>query len=388
MSTQYLVSYLAALRSLVLKLRECKRDAENIYVIFEFVAGILSYGTVFGNIHSILELMDSTAAVNQAEEYHNFEMEGIISFMKEKKLRPELQQMVRDYKELQWQKSKGLDEDHFFVGIPKSVQQEIKNFLYLELVQKVPIFQNTDAYFQQILAFKIRPMHVLNGWTIFRKGDEGEEMFFIKSGKVEICSEDGTIIFVTLTAGAFFGEIALFESCHRTATARAKGNCELCTLSKEEFNILMNLYPSVAEGIRETIRLRKIQEEEKKKKAEEEAERLRMEEEDKVDDGDGGGGGGSGGGNRGHPKRSILKLNGAGAGGRRQSAMFGSRRGSMLASFGVVKEPDTQDIDKMLVSVAPMSVDRLPRSNSERKRSMVQTGGRRISFAEFKSPSS
>ncbi|KAJ3063226.1 hypothetical protein HDU98_000931 [Podochytrium sp. JEL0797] len=266
-STQYLVSYLSALRSLVLKLRECSRDAENIYVIFEFIAGILSYGTVFGNIHSILELMDSTAAVNQAEEYHNFEMEGIITFMKEKKIKPELQQMVRDYKELQWLKSKGLDEDHFFVGIPKSVQQEIKNFLYLDLVQTVPIFQNTDINFQYILAFKIRPLHVLDGWTIFRKGDEGEEMFFIKSGRVEICSEDGKIVFATLTDGAFFGEIALFESCRRTATASAKGNCELCTLSKEEFNMLMNLYPEVAEGIRETIRQRKIQEEEKKKNA-------------------------------------------------------------------------------------------------------------------------
>ncbi|KAI9338984.1 hypothetical protein BDR26DRAFT_919147 [Obelidium mucronatum] len=388
MSTQYLVSYLSALRSLVLKLRECKRDAENIYVIFEFVAGILSYGTVFGNIHSILELMDSTAAVNQAEEYHNFEMEGIISFMKEKKLRPELQQMVRDYKELQWQKSKGLDEDHFFVGIPKSVQQEIKNFLYLELVQKVPIFQNTDTYFQQMLAFKIRPMHVLSGWTIFRKGDEGEEMFFIKSGQVEICSEDGTIIFVTLTSGAFFGEIALFESCHRTATARAKGNCELCTLTKEEFNILMNLYPTVAEGIRETIRLRKIVEEEKKRKAEEEAERLRMEEEDTVD-------------YVAPVKRSILKLNGIG--GRKQSSFYGlgglnsptsntsngvsiSRRGSMMASFGVAKEPEAFDIDNMLVT-AQKSNERLPRCNSERRKGpggggSLGTGGRRISFAE------
>ncbi|KAJ3210385.1 Kinesin-like protein kif27 [Entophlyctis luteolus] len=272
-STQYLVSYLAALRSLVLKLRETERDAENIYVIFEFVVGILSYGTVFGNIHSILELMDANAAVNQAEEQHHFEMEGIMTFMREKKILPELQQTVRAYKELQWQKSKGLNEDHFFVGIPKHVQQEIKNFLYLDLVQKVPLFEGTDMYFQQMLAFKIRPMHILDGWTIFRKGDEGEEMYFIKSGKVEICSEDGSIIFVTLTDGAFFGEIALFESCHRTATARAKGDCELCTLSKDEFSVLMNLYPTVAAGIRETIRARKLQEEIKKRQAMEEAER-------------------------------------------------------------------------------------------------------------------
>ncbi|KAI8622655.1 cyclic nucleotide-binding-like protein, partial [Chytriomyces sp. MP71] len=86
---------------------------------------------------------------------------------------------------------------------------------------------------------------------IFRKGEDGEEMFFIKSGKVEICSEDESIIFVTLSNGAFFGEIALFESCHRTATARAKGNCELCILTKEDFNFLLTVYPHVAEGIRE-----------------------------------------------------------------------------------------------------------------------------------------
>ncbi|KAI8622654.1 hypothetical protein BC830DRAFT_270180 [Chytriomyces sp. MP71] len=151
-STQYLVSYLAALRSLVLKLRECSLDAENIFVIFEFVTGILAYGTVFANIHSIIELLDSTAALNQAEELHNFEMEGLISYMKEKKIQPELQKKVKDYKELQWQKSKGLDEELFFDGIPKAVQQEIKNFLYLDLVQKVPIFQGTDIHFQQTLA--------------------------------------------------------------------------------------------------------------------------------------------------------------------------------------------------------------------------------------------
>ena len=65
-STQYLVSYISALKSLVLKLREVTKDEENIYVIFDFIAGILAYGTVFGNIHSIVEMMDDTAISNQA----------------------------------------------------------------------------------------------------------------------------------------------------------------------------------------------------------------------------------------------------------------------------------------------------------------------------------
>jgi hypothetical protein len=65
-STQYLVSYISALKSLVLHLRIAYKDEENIYVIFEFIAGILAYGTVFGNIHSIVEMMDGTVISNQA----------------------------------------------------------------------------------------------------------------------------------------------------------------------------------------------------------------------------------------------------------------------------------------------------------------------------------
>ncbi|KAJ3324358.1 hypothetical protein HDU76_013438 [Blyttiomyces sp. JEL0837] len=258
--TQYLVSYLTALRSLVLKLREVLDDTENVYVIFEFIVGILAYGTVFGNIHSIVEMLDNTAALNQAEDVHKFRMDWLKTYMRDKKLRPELQQMVATYKEIQWQRSKGMDEDLLFSDIPRSVQQEIKNFLYLELIKKVPVFKDTDSSFQNHLAFKIKSLVVLDGWFIFRKGDDGEEMYFIKSGKVDIIDERGTI-FVTLSTGQFFGEIALFESCKRTATARANGTVELCTLLKEEFSVIMDTYPVIADRIRQTIQKRKEQEE-------------------------------------------------------------------------------------------------------------------------------
>ncbi|KAJ3110373.1 hypothetical protein HDU96_006665 [Phlyctochytrium bullatum] len=277
-TTQYLVSYLSALRSLVLHLRDVDLDAENVYVVFEFVFGILAYGTVFGNIHSIVEMLDNTAASNHAEEQHKFQMEWLKNYMREKRLLPDIQKMVTAHKELQWQKSKGMDESKMFDDLPRSVQQQIKNFLYLDLVQKVPIFQGTDANFQNLLCFKIRSVHVLDGWFIFRKGDEGDEMYFIKSGEVQICGENG-VIFVTLSTGSFFGEIALFEACKRTAAAKAKGNVELCMLKKEDFVAIMDAYPHVAERIRETIRLRKEQEERvKAEKAREEEEAKRKQE--------------------------------------------------------------------------------------------------------------
>ena len=51
---------------------------------------------------------------------------------------------------------------------------------------------------------------MLNGWFIFREGDEGEDLFFIKKGQVDIVGKNGQVIF-TMQTGNFFGEIALIE---------------------------------------------------------------------------------------------------------------------------------------------------------------------------------
>jgi CRP-like cAMP-binding protein len=51
---------------------------------------------------------------------------------------------------------------------------------------------------------------VLDDWFVFKKGDEGNEMFFIRNGKADIVTEEGNIL-LSVTSGSFFGEIALFE---------------------------------------------------------------------------------------------------------------------------------------------------------------------------------
>lgn len=66
--------------------------------------------------------------------------------------------MVNSHKELQWLRSQGVDEAKLFDDLPKSLQQEIKNFLYLDLVKKVPLFQDTDIQFQYSVSLKIKVM--------------------------------------------------------------------------------------------------------------------------------------------------------------------------------------------------------------------------------------
>lgn len=69
--------------------------------------------------------------------------------------------MVNSHKELQWMRSQGVDEAKLFDDLPKSIQQEIKNFLYLDLVKKVPLFQDTDIQFQYSVSLKIKVILIL-----------------------------------------------------------------------------------------------------------------------------------------------------------------------------------------------------------------------------------
>ena len=125
---------------------------------------------------------------------------------------------------------------------------------------QVPLFQNTEIGFTKLLALSIEPRLFLSKEYIVKKGDIGSEvthtvlcvmysavaiyspmllvavsdiyilymfppspsfqMFFINRGTVDVVSEDGSVVFATMTEGKFFGEISLVFSCPRTASIR------------------------------------------------------------------------------------------------------------------------------------------------------------------------
>ena len=105
-------------------------------------------------------------------------------------------------------RSQGMDETKVFSELPRFLRQEIANFLYGSLVDAVYLFKDTEPAFRSSIAMSMKPLTVLGGWYIFTKGDDAGEMYFIKNGAVEVCSEDGKKVFVRLEAGNFFGTFA------------------------------------------------------------------------------------------------------------------------------------------------------------------------------------
>ena len=97
------------------------------------------------------------------------------------------------------------------------------------------------------------------GESIVREGDEGDSLFIIRHGTVEVLAggTDGKQVHIRdLTPPAFFGEMALMTGEKRTATIRAKTDIELIELNRDAFGELFKNHPETAAQMGEVIAFR------------------------------------------------------------------------------------------------------------------------------------
>jgi CRP-like cAMP-binding protein len=103
----------------------------------------------------------------------------------------------------------------------------------------------------------------VDGQAIFAQGDQGEDMYIVQDGQVEIVLEapEGEVSLATLERGDFFGEMAVIEGAPRTATARSKGGCKLLPLRGALFIEMLQRDPETTLRIMRKLcsRIRQLQ---------------------------------------------------------------------------------------------------------------------------------
>ena len=117
------------------------------------------------------------------------------------------------------------------------------------LVAKVPLFRTLDAARIAAVAGVLRARRAERGERLIRKGDQADSMYFIVSGDVEVELETGAPK-ARLSAGEFFGEIALIADRARTATITALTPCKLLLLHKDDFESFMDAHPDLKDAVR------------------------------------------------------------------------------------------------------------------------------------------
>jgi len=104
------------------------------------------------------------------------------------------------------------------------------------------------------------------GTVVFGEGEVGTEMYVIQSGTVEVFKKTGRgdeKFLATLEKGDFFGEMSILEDVPRTATARAKTDCELLKINQSTFDemlrhngeIAVRMLRKLSRRLRETTKL-------------------------------------------------------------------------------------------------------------------------------------
>lgn len=162
----------------------------------------------------------------------------------------------------------------FSMGILKSIINRIREKDIIEKQLKnsnsVLVFENSElekkniAVIKAVSLFSQIPIEYVAqiaslfeyekykaGEIIFSKGDPGDSMYIISSGKVKI--HDGSHVFITLDSEQSFGEFALIDSKVRTASATTVEDSELLKLDKAKFYSIYENNTEFSMGILQSI---------------------------------------------------------------------------------------------------------------------------------------
>uniref|UniRef100_T1IPJ9 Cyclic nucleotide-binding domain-containing protein n=1 Tax=Strigamia maritima TaxID=126957 RepID=T1IPJ9_STRMM len=220
-----------------------EKDAEYIFVVCDFLVGVLVFATIVGNIGSMISHMNAARAEFQTR------MDGVKQYMELRKVGKDLEQRVIQWFDYLWTNKQLLDENAILTSLPDKLKAELAIHVHMGTLRRVRIFQDCEAGLLVEIVLKLRLQVFSPGDYVCKKGDVGKEMYIVKRGRLTVVADDGHTVFATLGDGSVFGEISVLNIAgnktgnRRTANVRSVGYSDLFCLSKDDLWDALTEYP-------------------------------------------------------------------------------------------------------------------------------------------------
>lgn len=122
-------------------------------------------------------------------------------------------------------------------------------------LKNVPLFADLPDQDLQDLSEAISLQKLEKGEMLFEEGDQGDVMYLIDSGEIEILkiSSERQVLLNVLNPGDVVGEMALLDESPRMAGARAGAPTTLLAIKKATFDDLLDQSPSAARSMFDTV---------------------------------------------------------------------------------------------------------------------------------------
>jgi CRP/FNR family cyclic AMP-dependent transcriptional regulator len=117
-------------------------------------------------------------------------------------------------------------------------------------LEKIPLLSGLDGELLTSLAQAMRLIEVGKRGLVVHKGESGDALFFVLSGRllvVDIADDGRQVGLNFLLPGDFFGEIALIDGLPRSASVQAVVTSQVAVLPKQHTSELIFHNPLVAE---------------------------------------------------------------------------------------------------------------------------------------------
>ncbi|KAK7491150.1 hypothetical protein BaRGS_00017587 [Batillaria attramentaria] len=231
-----------------------EQDVEYLFVVVDFLIGVLIFATIVGNVGSMITNM------NAARSEFQQKMDGVKQYMEFRKVSKELEERVIKWFDYLWTNKQSLNEEEVLSALPDKLKAEMAIQVHLDTLKRVAIFQDCEPGLLVELVLKLRLQVFSPGDYICRKGDIGREMYIVKRGKLSVVGDDGHTIFATLSDGSVFGEVSILNIAgnktgnRRTANVRSIGYSDLFCLSKDALWDALTEYPEAKNKLMEVGR--------------------------------------------------------------------------------------------------------------------------------------
>lgn len=116
----------------------------------------------------------------------------------------------------------------------------------IELLKQAPLFQSMQTEELQELSGIMTTRHFYAGQILFKYGDPGDTMYFVRSGSVKFTTRNHAgqeIVLEEVGEGRFFGEVALLDGGARTAAAVATSDLTVLELNRECLERFLQAHP-------------------------------------------------------------------------------------------------------------------------------------------------
>ncbi|KAJ0249183.1 Ion transport domain-containing protein [Hirschfeldia incana] len=175
--------------------------------------GLLLFALLIGNMQNFLQ------SLGRRDMEMTQRRRDVEQWMNHRRFPEDIRKRVRNAERLNWDATRGVNEELLFENMPDDLQRDIRRHLFAFL-KKVGIFSKMDEKILDAIRKKLKQRIYLEGSMVLRRGDLVKNMVFIVTGKMVSTREDGSR--TLLLEGNVCGE-ELLTWCQKRSSVNPDG---------------------------------------------------------------------------------------------------------------------------------------------------------------------